>query len=463
MLNEMKSKKNRVNWSKGDAKVKLEAAVLKWNENSGKASMQAVADSEGVPISTFRRYALGIQELGAHAGRRKNDAEMRKKVTVSTMKEDEANMRVLAKMANPKAAVHGERIRRLESKMVNVTASTVGPSGIKMCVNYPSNRFVVKHAIRSPLSQSVAEWKILGMELSAEELKSLKKVRRNKKLRETRLRNKILFNLTTRGTVAKIVPPEASQVSGAIKFDSEASCTSPDYRLAFLPVVSLGTMQPGHLRRLQSVQERVVAALPNFAKPHRDGGNAGFSVGLTAVNGGVYGNRKKGVKGSIHLNPHLKQQPELQKAVLSVVEDILRSTYGKRPWFVELVRRLNGGDIPESSFLLGLPVSHIWLTNSPKLCNVHCDTTSLGAAFVFTAETVAGAELVIDKPVGNGYQATTYHLTAGRVIGGSWAQYAHCNLPLLDNVTPRRSWVVYLDYRAISADWRNFVPVPDSV
>jgi hypothetical protein len=28
---------------------------------------------------------------------------------------------------------------------------------------------------------------------------------------------------------------------------------------------------------------------------------------------------------------------------------------------------------------------------------------------VFTAETVAGAELVIDKPVGSGYQLITYH------------------------------------------------------
>jgi hypothetical protein len=63
--------------------------------------------------------------------------------------------------------------------------------------------------------------------------------------------------------------------------------------------------------------------------------------------------------------------------------------------------------------------------------------------------TVAGGELVIDRPVRDGRQLTTYHLNAGRIIGGRWGQYAHCNLPIKDSTPPFRAWVVCLDYKTI--------------
>jgi hypothetical protein len=257
--------------------------------------------------------------------------------------------------------------------------------------------------------------------------------------------------------VAKIVPPEAQEASGAIKFDLTLFSTSPDCRLAFLPVVSHGVMQPEDLCRLQAVQESLLSVLPKLVDAQRGGGNVGHSIGYTVVSGGIHAGR--GIEGSVHLNKHLEKYPELQKEVFAVVSDILLSTYGKRTWFVELVRRLTGGDIPEKCFLPGLPVSHILLTDSPKPCDVQCDRNSLGATFVFTAETVAGGDLIVDRPVGSGYQLNTYHLTAGRVVGGSWGQYAHCNLPVLDHAIPQRSWIVYLDYRTISARYKNCVPV----
>jgi hypothetical protein len=121
------------------------------------------------------------------------------------------------------------------------------------------------------------------------------------------------------------------------------------------------------------------------------------------------------------------------------------------------------GDIPDAAFLPGsrrFPASAIWWTHSPEALHVHCDTNSLGAAFVFAAVTVNGCDLVVDRPVDCGYQLTKFHLTAGKIVGGSWAQYAHCNLPVLDFTIPRRSWVVYLDYRTICASYRNLVPAP---
>jgi antitoxin component HigA of HigAB toxin-antitoxin module len=203
----VKTMQKRVNWCKGDARVKLEAAALKWKEVGGTMSLRAFADTEGLPFSTLHGYVSGKQEMGAGVGKRrkftvsktKADEDnmkvpakvanvngalhgkqqvgarvgRRSKLTISKMKADEANMKVPAKVANVKAAVHDERIKRLESKLVGVTEHTVGPSGLRVgCrVDFASERFAVKHAERSPLSEGKAEWKTMREELSVEEIK----------------------------------------------------------------------------------------------------------------------------------------------------------------------------------------------------------------------------------------------------------------------------------------------------
>jgi hypothetical protein len=166
----MKTTQKRLNWSKGDARVKLEAALSKWKEVGGNETLQAFADTEGIPKTTLWTYVSGKQQVGARVGGRS-------KLTVSKMKADEADLRVLAKLANVKAAVHDESVKRLESKLVGVTEHTVGPSGLRVGgrVDFPSERFVVKHAERSPLSKSKAEWNTMREELSVEEFKNEKK------------------------------------------------------------------------------------------------------------------------------------------------------------------------------------------------------------------------------------------------------------------------------------------------
>jgi hypothetical protein len=293
--------------------------------------------------------------------------------------------------------------------------------------------------------------------LTEEEFKDKRKEASNSAARERRRLRKELFNLTSRNTLAMTDGLNASNFG--IPFERQLSKTSPDYRLAFLPVVSKCKMTAAHLCALQDIECRLLVALGAAVAPagsaHRYAGNQGKSLGLTAVSGGPHA--RKGMSGSIHINRHLKSHAVLQKDVNDLVVDIILESYGQKTWFVELVRRLQ--NIPDQAFLptstRRIPVSHIWWTHSPKVCHVHCDKNSLGVTFVFAASTVAGGELVVDKPVGNGFQLRPYHLSAGTIIGGSWGQYAHCNLPVRDTITPRRSWVVYLDYRAISRKYKN--------
>lgn len=220
-------------------------------------------------------------------------------------------------------------------------------------------------------------------------------------------------------------------------------------------------MSAYHIGCLKDVERRVADVLPpssGDSASNGRAGNHGFSLGLTVAPGGIHS--RGGWSGSIHLNPHLKSHSALQEEVIELVTDIILESYGEELWFTELMRRLSG--IPDAAFLPGtkrIPVSHIWWTHSPQAYHVHCDTNSLGASFVFAAVTVAGCELVIDRPFDDsgGYQLMKYHLKEGKIIGGSWAQYAHCNLPVLDPTIPRRSWVVYLDFRTICASYQNRV------
>jgi hypothetical protein len=81
----MKTMQKRLNWSKGDARVKLEAALSKWKEVGGNETLQAFADTEGIPRSTLQRYVSGKQQVGVCTGKRS-------KLPVSNMKTDKANM-----------------------------------------------------------------------------------------------------------------------------------------------------------------------------------------------------------------------------------------------------------------------------------------------------------------------------------------------------------------------------------
>jgi hypothetical protein len=333
---------------------------------------------------------------------------------------------------NLKSHVHRARKTVLIAKLARVDKTTIGPS--------KNRRFSKTIVGRSPHSEISTDWNSIKQLLTPEELQAWRGEKLKYKQRRERQQKRQLASRA---------------MSSKIPYERSLSRTSPDQRLDFLPVASIKHMSPDLLHRLQDIEQRVVEVLPESER-HKFAGNKGHSVGLTAVSGGTHA--RGGKSGSIHLNPHLKRYSDLQEEVVTLVRRIILDSYGHLPWFVELTRRLE--DIPDHAFLPGarqLPASHIWLTNKPKMCHVHCDSNALGATFIFASTTVDGGELVIDRPVQGGFQVHTHHLTAGKILGGSWGQYAHCNLPLQDFSRPRRSWVVYLDYRSISRCYINKV------
>jgi hypothetical protein len=336
----------------------------------------------------------------------------------------------------------------------------------------------------SPAVSGKAYWKYMGTVLTEEELKEAKKEHRHhkrhykyleknpksssspmslskafwKRMREGS-RTQEEFEVKRRKIINLKRMLQRNTNGSLLRFEREPSRTSPDSRLDFVPAVVVRQMSKYLLGCLQDVERRVAEVLlssPVKSAHRRAGNHAGTSLGLTVAPGGPYAT--DGWSGSIHLNRGLKSHAALQEEVIELVIDIILESYGDELWFIELMRCL--GDIPDAAFLPGsrkIPASSIWWSHSPDY-HVHCDTNSLGAVFVFAAVAVAGCELVIDRPFCGGYQVTKHHLSEGKIIGGSWGQYSHFNLPVLDSTIPRRSWVVYLDYRTICASYRNMVP-----
>jgi hypothetical protein len=313
----------------------------------------------------------------------------------------------------------------------------------------------------SPLSVAKCNWKVLREGRTEEEFLLMRLEIKNTKRRQKNQERRERFNLTAVGTLLKAGSQEKAK-RRVLPFEKEVFKTSLDFRLDFLPVVVVRYMSKNHIGRLQDVERRVAEVVPLSPGNGANGRacNHGLSLGLTVAPGGtnVHGDGG-GWSGSIHLNPHLKRHPALQTEVIELVTDIVLEYYGQDWWFIELMRCL--GDIPDSAFLPGtrkIPASAIWWSHSPEEYHVHCDTNALGAVFVFTAVTAPGGELVMDRPCNGDFQLTKFHLSEGKIIGGRWGQFAHCNAPVVDSTIPRRSWVVYLDHRAISSSYRNMVP-----
>jgi hypothetical protein len=345
----------------------------------------------------------------------------------------------------------------------------------------------------SPQAAAQAAWKKIRLEVSPEEYARLRRVNRNSKLRTKRQQNKELFNLTARGTVStplaasqvawklirqKVSPEECTRLKrinrnskqrelraknkhkkhGSVTddrpifaFDRSLSTTSPAIDLAFIPVALVRYMSHDKLTALQDMERKLLQTLSmDGDSGHRSAGNQGKSLGHTTVSGGTHA--RNNYSGSIHINKNLIKHPILQQQVFKLVADIVLESYGQMSWFRETMLRLAA--IPDSRLLPGrsVPSSHIWWTHTPKDGHMHVDKNSIGATFVFTAETVPGGELVVDQPMVGGYQQTTYHLTAGKIVGGSWSNFAHRNLRC---DMQRRSWVVYLDYRVLSARYKQ--------
>jgi hypothetical protein len=169
----------------------------------------------------------------------------------------------------------------------------------------------------SPLSLAHAFWKGRKEVLTEAEFMEERRVFQNKKRRNLRRDRREKYHFTSKNTMVKKDSQEIAS-RGVLLFEREPSRTSPDYRLAFVPVAIVRHMSKEHIRCLQDVEQRVDDALhssPAMNSAHLSpGGNHGISLGLTVVSGGSYA--RDGWWGSIHLNRHLRGHEALQDEVI---------------------------------------------------------------------------------------------------------------------------------------------------
>jgi hypothetical protein len=210
--------------------------------------------------------------------------------------------------------------------------------------------------------------------------------------------------------------------------------------------------------RIQRLEDTLIQRLRGAGggRDVRDSNN-GYSLAKTVVRGGR-GAKKYGCSRTIYDNltfkkvkPRDKQNHDdisLQQEIYLVIGDIIVEAFGHRPWYKAVQHMLSG--IPSDRFFgdCRVPCSHIWWTSNPSVRHVHTDTNTTGVAFVFCSRTVTGGDLIVQTP--NGPQKV--HLEEGKILGGSWAQHAHCN-EAVHPCDDRHSFVVYLNHRVISRDY----------
>jgi hypothetical protein len=217
-----------------------------------------------------------------------------------------------------------------------------------------------------------------------------------------------------------------------------------------IPYAVLRSVDESLLDRLRLIETKIASVLKNGdIADHKYGANVGYNLGYSIVSGGTHAGKSKNVSGSIHWCKTMKARPELRAELGSVFAEILENAFGSDPWYrrlkqiAENVRREENG-----RFLDGMPLSAWWWTRFPKKENVHCDRNVVGATFLLTTATVHGATFVGMNPNG---KTMRHRLKAGTIMGGTWAQHAHCNSPSSEIVLAQRTtWTLYLDKRVFS-------------
>ena len=240
----------------------------------------------------------------------------------------------------------------------------------------------------------------------------------------------------------------------------------PNPLFAYIRPINLGYLTPTTMKWAKDVQDRLLLRLRGGAEPqvfHRKQANQGVSLGMRIAPGGKYAreNRsgtcfmssalsRKTTTGSVFgensVKPHEWEKEELHDEVLDMVSTVITEAFGTSPWYKKLLSDLS--KIPEDRLVSGVPCSSVWFTSNPKPHKWHVDTNTLGAVFAFCLETVEGGEVSISMP----HQTVNVHLKEGMVLGGTWAQYPHCNLPLVPG-SDRHSFIVYLDHRMLNSKY----------
>ena len=259
----------------------------------------------------------------------------------------------------------------------------------------------------------------------------------------------------------KVKGNEIYGTAAPIMFQSGTFKELPLKDMDFIPYFSIKTMTKEILQQMRNVQGNLEFRIRGGAgarKPDARDSNRGNSIACCVVTGGKYADKSAGICGSIHINGNLVKKGLkdctldtnflLQCQVFATVSRVIVTLFGSSPWFRATMDKLR--DIPDERLIPGrrIPCSHIWWTSDPKSFHVHTDTNTIPPAFVFCVETCLGGELMVTLPSGDVRVIPT---TAGVVVGGKWAQFPHCNAPVIDGT--RHSFVCYLDNRSISKSW----------
>jgi hypothetical protein len=252
-------------------------------------------------------------------------------------------------------------------------------------------------------------------------------------------------------------------------FQPEVMHQLPNPILSFVPPMVQKKIPNRHVERLRGLEgklEIVMRIRGGYRRDLRDS-NVGYSLGRTTVSGGAHSSKRKGVSGSVHMNRNLtgmslKNKNEcakdgvdvdaLQTEIIEAISDLLLDSFGKSPWFKAAIDKLR--TIPSIRLLPGgkVPASHIWWTSCPEKFHVHTDTNTVPPAFLVCVSQCKGGELCFLPPEGG---PTVINTSIPTVIGGSWAQYPHCNFPVRRG--NRHSFVVYLDHRNLAESYKVMI------
>lgn len=218
-------------------------------------------------------------------------------------------------------------------------------------------------------------------------------------------------------------------------------------KLSFIPVVEIKKFGRNNLRRLQKLQDRLVevvrlrggARTATKSKTHQKGQSLGMTVapgGRRPVN--PLERSQIGYSGTVQ-TVRFKDDgmAELQREATTVITACIEEAFGSSKWYNAVKQAFAKISVYRRLRNTTLPASNIWWNWKANKSTAHIDINTVGPCFVLTPYTYNGAELLCDK------DNIKIPMVAGKIVGGLWQRYPHCNDQLLDD--ERYSFVVYFD------------------
>lgn len=224
-------------------------------------------------------------------------------------------------------------------------------------------------------------------------------------------------------------------------------------KLSFVPVVHVGKFGKDNLAKLQLLQENMVrvfrlrggASSSKKTGTHQKGVSLGYSVSPGGAPPKNPRERSAHYSGTVQMRKHCTAEMQaLQGEVVNVLTAIIEEAYGHVVWYKALKEAFK--NVPKTRRLpTTVPASGIWWNWNVTKSEVHIDWNTVMPCFVLTPHNYKGAELLI------GDSNRKIPMTAGRVVGGSWQRFPHCNGKLWGD--ERYSFVVYYDWRMLGESY----------